>query len=91
MSATGPGCRAGAWRRSSGRLGDTALEHTMIAAYAQLSRNSHPRLRFENWERARDAEELHRFQRSERMRRWSPGTAAVAVQLAISALDRRPA
>lgn len=69
------------------RTREPKLAATLIAAYADLSRHSHPRLRFDNWEKYLDSDGTHRFTRSERPRRISAGTAHMAVKLANQACE----
>lgn len=69
------------------RTKESKLAATLIAAYADLSRHSHPALRFDNWEKYIDSEGGQRFTRSERPRRISAGSARMAVKLANQACE----
>ena len=64
------------------RTQEPRLAATLIAAYADLSRHSHPRLRLDNWEGYNDPDGRRRLTRTERPRRISAGTAQMAVKFA---------
>lgn len=87
-----PGHWAGLSRRRiaieiSKRVDDPAFAKGMIAAYAHLSRNSHPRVRLDTWERYVGSDGAKRFRGSGRSLRIALGVAAVATHMAVRAFD----
>jgi hypothetical protein len=72
------------------RIGDQGFGARLIATYAHLSRNSHPRLRLENWQRITWEEGRQQFVRTERSARIAVGVAEIGVKLATKAMEQRP-
>jgi hypothetical protein len=72
------------------RVKEPGFGGRMIASYAHLSRNSHPRLRMENWTRVSRPGGRKQFIRAERNPRIAVGVSTVAVSLASMAFERIP-
>jgi hypothetical protein len=83
--------RRGIAKELEKRVSERGFGTRMIASYAHLSRNSHPRLRLENWTKLATSEGQPRFVRAERNPRIAVGISTVAVSLASMAFERIPA
>lgn len=67
------------------RLEDSTLADRLIAVYADLSRNTHPRLRLENWDRKKEDKRLGR---SERGATRAAASVLLSLQLAHDSATR---
>jgi hypothetical protein len=82
--------RRGMAKELEKRVGEEGFGTRLIATYAHLSRNSHPRLRLENWQKITTAEGGMEYVRRERTGRLTVGVAEIGVKLATMAMERRP-